>query len=145
MLDRRWDAQAWNRPAASLFADWLGPHAHERNLLRYVFLNPRAREFIVDWPERSRRLVAEYRADTAAARDNPSRDALVRELTQVSAEFSSAWRAQRVYAPVGGLRHFAHERRGPVAYEQYVMHLAENTELKMTVLVAVPRIGGVSV
>ena len=36
------------------------------NLLRYVFLHPRAPSFIVDWPERARRLVAEYRADTAA-------------------------------------------------------------------------------
>lgn len=138
VLDRRWDALAWNRPAASLFVDWLGPHAHERNLLRYAFLNPRARAFIVDWSERSRRLVAEYRADTAAAREDPARDALVRELTQASAEFSSAWRAQRVYGRDGGLRHFAHARRGLVAYEQYVMRLAENADLKMTVLVPVP-------
>ena len=98
----------------------------------------RAREFIVDWPERSRRLVAEYRADTTAPRCDPSRGALVRELTQVSAEFSSAWRAQHVCARDGGLRHFAHARSGLVAYEQYVTRLAENAELKMTVLVPLP-------
>jgi hypothetical protein len=138
VLDGHWDALAWNRPAASLFADWLGPQAQERNLLRYVFLDPRAREFIIDWPRRSRRLVAEYRADTATSRDEHSRDALIRELTVASPEFSSAWRAQRVYARDGGPRCFAHGRRGVVAYEQYVMRLAENAELKMTVLLSVP-------
>ncbi len=135
VLDRHWDALAWNRPAASLFADWLGPRARERNLLRYVFLDPRARTFIVDWPERSQRLVAEYRADTAAPHNNSARNALVHELAAASAEFATAWRAQRVYARDGGPRHFAHGRRGLLAYEQYVMRLAENAELKMTVLV----------
>jgi transcriptional regulator with XRE-family HTH domain len=141
VLDRHWDAVAWNRPAAQLFAHWLGPQAKERNLLRYVFLDPRAREFIVDWPERSQRLVAEYRGDTVAPRNDPARFALVRDLTAASAEFSSAWKAQRVYARDGGPRHFAHARRGRLAYEQYVMRLAENTELKMTVLVPAPSTG----
>lgn len=138
VLDRHWDAVAWNRPAANLFTDWLGPHGRERNLLRYVFLNPCAREFIVNWQERSRRLVAEYRADTAAPRNDPSRNALVRELAAASVEFTAAWRAQRVYARDGGPRHFSHARRGLLAYEQYVMRLAENAELKMTVLVPTP-------
>src|SRR5512146_476558 len=43
ILDRHWDAIAWNRPAAELFVDWLG--SGERNLLRYVFLDDRARGF----------------------------------------------------------------------------------------------------
>lgn len=138
VLDRHWDAVAWNRPAASLFADWLGPHTLDRNLLRYVFLDPRARDFIVDWPQRSRRLVAQYRADTAAPRKDPSRNTLVDELAAASTEFLAAWRAQRVDARDGGPRHFAHARRGLLAYEQYIMRLAENAELKMTVLVAAP-------
>lgn len=137
ILDRQWDALAWNRAAAALFADWLGPQAQERNLLRYVFFDPRARQFIVDWAPRARRLVAEYRADSASPRDDPARDALLLELTQGSAEFAAAWQAQRVYARDGGPRRFAHRRRGQLAYEQYVMRLAENADLKMTVLVPV--------
>lgn len=68
ILDRHWDAIAWNRPAALLFEDWLKGRG-ARNLLRYVFLHPLAPSFIVHWPERAQRLVAEYRSDTAAWRE----------------------------------------------------------------------------
>ncbi|HEX4023296.1 MAG TPA: helix-turn-helix transcriptional regulator, partial [Steroidobacteraceae bacterium] len=91
VLDRHWDAIAWNREAAELFEGWLArgspraPRAPrtprtgpvERNLLRYVFLDPQAPAFIADWPERAQRLVAEYRADVAAWRDDPASEALV--------------------------------------------------------------------
>lgn len=146
VLDRHWDAIAWNRPAAELFADWLRAPARraaplasravsERNLLRYVFLDARAPRFIVDWQERARRLVAEYRADTASWRDDPVHQMLVRELCAASAAFDAAWRSQRVQSRDGGLRAFQHSRRGPLRYEQFTLHLAQRTGLKLTVLV----------
>src|SRR6185312_11387709 len=141
VLDRHWDALAWNEPAAALFEDWLsspvtnapsiGPnaggiggqrsvaHRSVANLLRYVFLHPRAPSFIIDWPERARRLVAEYRADTAAWHDDPVRRALVDELSWESAPFEAAWRAQNVLGREGGLRRFQHPRRGLCLYEQF--------------------------
>ncbi len=153
ILDRHWDAVAWNGPAAELFADWLGvrgasspgiePAAMrraDRNLLRYVFLQPRARKFIVDWDERARRLVGEYRADTAAWRDDPVRQALVHELCSSSVAFESAWRSQQVLARDGGSRSFQHARRGRCRYEQYILRVAQRTELKLTVLVPQGRI-----
>ena len=49
VLDRHWDAIGWNAAAAELFEDWLdGTHSGGRNLLRYVFLHPRAPAFIID-------------------------------------------------------------------------------------------------
>ena len=145
VLDRHWDAIAWNAPAAELFEDWLGAPelpAGGRNLLRYVFLDPRAPSFIVDWPQRARRLVAEYRADTAAWHDDPVRRALVDELSWGSAPFEAAWRAQNVLAREGGSRRFQH-RRGLCLYEQYTLRVAQRAELKLTVLVPqeLPRSG----
>lgn len=144
VLDRHWDAIAWNRPAAELFADWLGkgaaragglPAATERNLLRYVFLDPRAPDFIVDWQERAHRLVAEYRADTASWGGDPVRQALVHELCEASAAFDAAWRSQRVLTREGGTRMFQHPRRGRCRYEQHTLRPAQHSELKLTVLV----------
>lgn len=136
VLDRHWDAIEWNAPAAELFEDWLGSDAAtERNLLRYVFGHPRAASFIVDWPERARRLVAEYRADTAAWHDDPVRRALVDELSWNSAHFEAAWRAQNVLGREGGLRRFQHPRRGLCLYEQFTLRVAQHAELKLTVLV----------
>ena len=149
ILDRHWDAVAWNGPAAELFVDWLGEsgppslecdgprgRAVERNLLRYVFLDQRAPQFIVDWAERARRLVAEYRADTASWRDDPVRKALVHELCAASAPFEAAWRSQQVLSRDGGLRAFQHPGQGRCAYEQYTLRVAQRPDLKLTILLA---------
>ena len=135
ILDRHWDAIAWNRAGAELFADWLGgAGTAERNLLRYVFLDGRAPGFIVDWSERARRLVAEYRADTASWRDDPVRKALVHELCAASSAFESAWRSQQVLSREGGRRSFEHPKRGRCVYQQYTLRVAQHPELKLTVL-----------
>lgn len=159
VLDRHWDAIAWNRAAAELFGDWLGRQSRraapaadrqssvsresgarressaDRNLLRYVFLDPWAPRFIVDWPDHARRLVAEYRADTASGRDDPVQQALVRELSAASAAFEAAWRSQQVQSRDGGVRAFQHPRRGLCRYDQLTLHVAQRTGLKVTVLV----------
>lgn len=136
VLDRHWDAVVWNRPAAELFTPWLGSRsASGRNLLRFVFTEPAARRFILNWSSRAARLVAEYRADTAAWRDDPVRKTLVQELSDSSAEFAAAWRAQQVQSRDGGRRGFAHPRRGRVEYDQFTLRVAQRTDLKLTVLV----------
>lgn len=136
ILDRHWDAIAWNRSATELFTDWLGAGAAAgaHNLLRYVFLDPHAPQFIAHWPERSVRLVAEYRADTASWSDDSTRQALVSELCRASAAFDAAWRSQRVLGREGGVRVFHHPRRGLCRYEQHTLRPARHCELKLTVL-----------
>ena len=147
ILDKHWDALAWNRPAEKLFVDWLGSgglvclgtppvtRLAEPNLLRWVFLDYRAPEFIDSWGERARRLVAEYRADTASGREDPVRKAFVHQLCAASSAFESAWRSQRVLSREGGLRIFLHPQRGRCTYEQYTLRLAQQPELKLTILV----------
>ncbi len=144
VLDRHWDAIVWNRSAAELFVDWLGkvaakakgfPVPHERNLLGYVFLDPRAPGFIAQWEERSRRLVAEYRADTASSGDDPVRQSLVHSLCEASHAFDAAWRSQRVLSREGGTRVFHPRGRGECRYEQHTLRPAQHSELKLTVLV----------
>lgn len=138
MLDRHWDVVACNGAARALFQDWLGRRGErEPNLLRYVFLAPSARTLIVDWPARAQRLVAEYRADTAAWEDDPVRQSLVAGLARESAEFAAAWRSQRVLAREGGQRSFAHPRRGRCDYEQHTLRVAEHPDLKLIVLLSV--------
>jgi len=134
ILDRHWDAIAWNKPAALLFQDWLRGRG-ARNLLRYVFLHPQAPSFIVNWPERAQRLVAEYRSDTAAWRDDPVRQALVDELRSASRAFDAAWKSQKVLSREGGRRAFEHARSGRREYEQFTLRVAQHPDLKLTVLV----------
>jgi transcriptional regulator with XRE-family HTH domain len=134
VLDRYWDAVAWNAPAAELFSEWLGEKA-ERNLLRYVFLSPNARRFITDWPKRSPRLVAEYLADTAALRDDPVYRTTMEELSAESPAFEEAWKSQAVLAREGGLRKYQHPQRGVLNYEQFTLRPTAYPELKFIALV----------
>ena len=138
VLDRHWDALGWNAPAAELFEDWLGGDAGATGGATCCAMCSCIRgapSFIIDWPERARRLVAEYRADTAAWHDDPVRRALVDELSWESAPFEAAWRAQNVLGREGGLRRFQHPRRGLCLYEQFTLRVAQRAELKLTVLV----------
>lgn len=66
VIDRTWQARAWNESAAQLFVGWLDEPGGERNLLRYIFLHPAARSLIHDWESRARRVVAESAPTTAA-------------------------------------------------------------------------------
>jgi hypothetical protein len=148
VLDRYWNAIEWNPAAGHLFADWLGkpPTGRRRvsgerceraapNLLRYVFLEPRAQAFLLDWEDRARRLVAEFRADTPAMRDDPQRSALVEELSRASRQFAAGWRAQRVLSRDGGRRSFRVRKAGIVHFEQHILRMVRRPDLRMTVLV----------
>ncbi len=147
VLDRYWNAIEWNAAAQRLFRDWLAtaPAPRRRasaarpapNLLRYVFLQPRARTFLLDWEERARRLVAEFRADMPQMRDDPQRSALVEELSQASAQFASAWRSQQVLARDGGRRSFRVERGRIQHFEQHILRVVRQPDLRITVLVPV--------
>jgi transcriptional regulator with XRE-family HTH domain len=148
VLDRYWNAIEWNPAAAALFRDWLGavsarypraaaagPAREPPNLLRYVFSHPRAKSFLLDWEDRARSVVAEFRADTPRLRDDPQRSALIEELSQASREFAAAWRSQRVRARDGGRRSFRSARGGVQHFDQHILRVVSRPDLRMTVLV----------
>ncbi|HEY4067128.1 MAG TPA: helix-turn-helix transcriptional regulator [Burkholderiaceae bacterium] len=134
VIDRAWDAVAWNRPAAVLFDAWLGKAAVERNLLRYTFLDPGARRFIDDWPERARRLVAEFRADRSASLQEPATRTQIEALRRESADFDRLWRQQDVLEREGGERVFEHPQQGRVSHRQLTLRVANAPQLKLVML-----------
>ncbi len=142
ILDRQWDAIAWNRPARELLAPWLHgkPGKSPRpNLLRFMFLEPDSRLLTVDWAQRTARLVAEFRADCGKYVDLPPISNLVSELSHSSEEFRKLWKKQDVVNREGGQRRFQHPERGEVMFEQITLHPATRRDLKLVVLLpAVP-------
>ncbi|MFS2010182.1 helix-turn-helix transcriptional regulator [Azospirillum sp. CT11-132] len=121
LLDRLWTAVGWNPAAERLFGGWLGQGGTERNLLRYVFLDPTARSFILDWDNRARRLLAEFRAETARHPEDPAVQALVAGLRRESTLFSRMWEDHGVLEREGGLRRFDHPLDGPLTLEQLTL------------------------
>lgn len=137
VLDRAWTALVWNPAAERLFAGWLdGP---ERNLLRYMFLEPQARRLIEDWPARARRLVAEFRADFGRHLAAADTRRVVVELEATSPDFARAWQAHDVLEREGGDRSFRHPRDGHLHFRQTTLLLARHHDIKLVVLTPAER------
>jgi transcriptional regulator with XRE-family HTH domain len=137
LLDHTWTARAWNRAAARLFVGWLDDGTPERNLLRFVFLSRAARDLLADWSERSRRLVAEFRADYSRRPRDPAMQALVDDLSVRSKSFRASWQAQDVLRREGGERSFRHPLDGPRNFLQTTLLVATHPEWKLVCLAPV--------
>lgn len=137
ILDRAWNARVCNAQAAHLFVGWLDG-AGERNLLRFVFLEPAARSLIADWPDRARRLVAEFRAANGTRLDAPDLRDLVGDLRARSADFTRFWEAHGVLAREGGARSFQHPVDGALRFEQATFEVSGRPDLKLTILTPAP-------
>jgi len=136
LLDRLWHPSAWNDAAGRLFEPWFT--SSERCLLRYVFLDPSARTFIFDWEDRARRLLAEFRADTAHDPGDLAMRALVTDLLKASPAFVRLWNSHAVLSREGGTRVFNHPRDGTLRYEQITLIPAAHADRKLVMLLPRP-------
>ena len=134
LLDRLWHVRGWNDAAGRLFAPWFD--SGEASLLRYVFLDATARDFVWDWEDRARRLLAEFRADTAHDPDDPAMRALVEGLLRGSAAFAQFWNSHAVLAREGGERVFNHPLDGMVRYQQVTLVPARHPDHKVVMLLS---------
>ena len=133
VLDRCWNLMAYNPQMRELFDDWPVRDAAP-NLLRYIFLDPAARHLVVDWEQRARRVVAEFRADAGAHLDEEDVRALLDDLTRASPAFGHWWTRHAVIEREGGLRDFDHPRMGILRYRQVTFRLATHTDMKLIML-----------
>jgi transcriptional regulator with XRE-family HTH domain len=133
VLDRTWTVRAWNTGAARLFAGWLDGE-YDRNLLVYIFLSPFSRRLIDGWEERSRRVVAEFRADYSRQVNDPAINALIEALTRQSPAFRRCWQEQVVLRREGGERRFNHPHDGPCRFLQSTLVLASDPGIKLVTL-----------
>lgn len=137
IMGRTWDLLAWNRPASQLFTGWLdiaeSSDTHP-NLLRFVFLNSNAKQFVVKWEMRASRLVAEFRADCRSRLEEPELKRLVNELSQASADFERFWKQHDVLERQGGQRQFNHKTEGLISYSQVTLRPVEQEQLKLVLL-----------
>jgi transcriptional regulator with XRE-family HTH domain len=138
ILDPMWTARRWNAKAEHLFSGWLGPEG-ERNLLRYIFLRPEARQLICDWEDRSRRVTAEFRAAISGHMDDPGLRNLISDLSRHSADFARCWDMHGVVAREGGLRTFNHPADGFVRYQQVSLTIGGWPDFRLTMLLGPAR------
>ncbi|MFJ8108331.1 helix-turn-helix transcriptional regulator [Streptomyces sp. NPDC096132] len=113
VVTRANDLLACNPSGLRLLAgieDW---PADQRNLTRYVFLHPAARDlFDKDWHHQLRGGVAQLRALAATHPDSPDLTRLVGELLLKSPEFARMWDRYEVRVRAHGRKTFHHPEVG---------------------------------
>lgn len=84
----------------------------QRNVIRYVFAHPTARDVFVSWRRMAEDSVAHLRTVAAADPGSPELAALVTELSAASAEFAELWQHYDVRVKSGSRRTFDHPAVG---------------------------------
>jgi hypothetical protein len=108
------------------------------NAARYVFLDPRAREFYLDWERTTRDVVASLRS--AAGRNPYDRDLtdLVGELSTRSEPFRQLWACHEVRFHISGVKHFHHLQVGDLKLNYERLDVVFDTDLTIFTYTAEP-------
>ncbi|MFQ3560200.1 helix-turn-helix transcriptional regulator [Streptomyces gramineus] len=114
VLSRTLDILAANPGGLRLYAGIESWPAKQRNLARYYFLHPGARELFPEWDTRVRGCVARLRALAGTDPDAPDLARLVGELLLKSPDFARLWESYDVRPHRPGTKHFRHPEVGDI-------------------------------
>jgi transcriptional regulator with XRE-family HTH domain len=135
--NERLDILAANPLGRALYPQMLD--GHERpNAARFVFLDPRARDFYIDWDRTARDIVATLRS--AAGRNPYDRDLtdLVGELSTRSEEFRQHWARHDVRFHISGIKRFHHPHVGELQLNYERLDVVFDTGLTIFTYTADP-------
>lgn len=128
-----WDVVAWNRAEAAVFTDYGALPSAERNVLRQIFLDPRARTVNFNWESVARFVVGVFRGDAARAGAAATVQPLVDELCAKSPDFAMMWRESEVTSACEGARRLCHPELGEIALEFSAFAVDGRADLAMLV------------
>jgi transcriptional regulator with XRE-family HTH domain len=129
-----WDVVAWNRAATAMLMVYGSLPPEKRNILRFIFLDPRARDAQYDWHSVARFVLGTFRADAARAGAVAEVEPLVDELCRLSPEFAAMWRDNDVRGAHGeAVKHIRHPVLGALAFEYSAFAVDGRTDLTMVI------------
>ena len=113
----RRDILAANRLGYALYSEMYRDPARPVNIARFVFLNPQARTFFLDWHSAANDTVAILRIEAGRNPHDQALTDLVGELSMRSEEFRTRWAAHNVRLHRTGLKDIHH----PVVGDLHLM------------------------
>ncbi|MFG6502276.1 helix-turn-helix transcriptional regulator [Microbacterium sp. P05] len=119
----RMEVLAWNRAATILLTDFEAMRIAERNIARWLFLDPAARTRYPDWEDMAIPTVAALRAAQDPRIHDEILDRLVSELTLASKEFARYWAEYRVSRHGSTRKRIFHDAVGIMTLNFEVLHL----------------------
>jgi transcriptional regulator with XRE-family HTH domain len=134
----RLDVLASNRLGHAFYSELFADRARPVNSARFLFLNPRATEFFVDWDTIANDAVGILRAE--AGRDPYDRrlSDLIGELSTRSDEFRVRWAAHNVKLQRTGVKRFRHPLVGELTLDFESLQLPGDRGQSMLVYTAEP-------
>ena len=103
-----------NRMGKVLLDDFEAMPLRERNMARWTFLNPQARQVYREWDVVAPQMVAILRLAAGRHAEDPALADLVAELTARSDQFARWWADHPVFQHTHGTKLFHHELVGPM-------------------------------
>jgi transcriptional regulator with XRE-family HTH domain len=134
----RMDILAANRLGAALFAPVLSSTARPVNNARFLFLDPAAREFYVDWERQAQDVVAMLRTEAGRSPHDKVLSNLIGELSTRSENFRTWWAAHNVRFHRTGVKRFHHPAVGDLTLTFEALDLAADTGLRISAYSAEP-------
>src|SRR5258707_8270050 len=128
-----WDVVAWNRAATVMLMDYGSLPPEQRNILRFIFLDPRVRAAQYDWESVARYVVGAFRVDAARAGAAAEVQPLVDGLCRLSPEFKAMWQDNDVRSHGEAVKRIRHPLLGPIAFEYSAFAVDGRPDLSMVV------------
>ncbi|MEV7192622.1 helix-turn-helix transcriptional regulator [Streptomyces sp. NPDC093510] len=133
IIDGNYDVLSSNRAADELFPNLTAAAGRPANLARWVFLEPAAREVVVDWESEAHGLLARLRTQAARHPGDPRYTRLIDELQADSAHVRTWWPRYDVQARHSGHKRLRCPRRGTLDFAYTAFHLAEAPEQTLVI------------
>lgn len=131
---QRWDVLAWNDAAIELFCDFGALRRADRNILLFVFADPRARALFGDeWATVARAMLAQFRSIHDLWAGDSSFGSLVDRLHRASPAFAGWWQEHDVRAPASGRKKVHHPTRGELRLDHASFQANDDPSLKLVI------------
>jgi transcriptional regulator with XRE-family HTH domain len=138
ILGRRTDVLAGNHLAFLLLADFPAMPAAERNLTRWIILDPSARELFRDWKTVASEAVGTLRSDVGRHPNDAQANQLVGELAVRSEHFRQWWAGHRVATGAAGTVRLHHPVVGDLELNVENLALPDDPDQVLRVFSAKP-------
>jgi transcriptional regulator with XRE-family HTH domain len=138
LLGRRSDVLAGNRMAFLLFTDFSALPAGERNLTRWLTLDPAARALFRDWKTVAAEAAGALRIDVGRHPNDPQSNQLVGELAVNSEHFRQWWAGHRVATRSAGTVRLHHPAVGDLELNFENLALPDDPDQTLRVYSARP-------
>ena len=132
----RLDILAANRLGRALFAPVLTSPAQPANAARFLFLDPSAPQFYLDWERQAQDSVAILRSEAGRNPHDQALSGLVGELSTRSEIFRSWWAAHNVRFHRTGVKRFHHPVVGDLTLAYEALDLAADEGLRISAYTA---------